>query len=62
LPRHDDDRDAPLTGAGWPINIPTNAPKSTPQDQSPPTIFSENQKSRNRRPYREDFLNMSTVP
>jgi hypothetical protein len=44
LPRHGDDRDAPLTGAGWPINIPANAPKSTPQDQSPTTIFSENQK------------------
>src|ERR1700752_2199588 len=45
LPRHEDDRDAPLTGAGWPINIPTRAPKSTPQNQSPTTIFSETQKT-----------------
>src|ERR1700752_1968992 len=45
LQRHEDDRDAPLTGAGWPINIPTRAAKSTPRDQSPTTIFSENQKN-----------------
>src|SRR4030095_9985272 len=45
LPRHEDDRDAPLIGAGWPTNIPTRAAKSTPQDRSPTTIFSENQKN-----------------
>src|SRR4029453_11688930 len=48
LPRHEDDRDAPLTGAGWQIDIPRLTAKSTPQDQSPTTIFSEKQKYRAR--------------
>ncbi len=43
-PRFEDDRHAPLTGAGWLINFAKAAAKSSAQEQSPTTIFSENQK------------------
>ena len=57
LPRNEDDRHAPLTGAGWPINFPIGPAKSTAKEQSPTTIFSENQKCRRTQDSRAEISN-----